>query len=107
MTAAQPVALKRDAAGAQENQQEQRKLCKECGRELPVSEFGRHSRSKDGLMCVCNDCRRRMRTKGTSKGNPLEKFTARELMHELALRGYEGNITFTEVKVHKMKLNEM
>lgn len=33
------------------------KVCKRCGRELPVSEFGRHPKTKDGYQPVCRECR--------------------------------------------------
>ena len=33
------------------------KVCKKCGRELPVSEFGRHAKTKDGYQPVCRECR--------------------------------------------------
>lgn len=33
------------------------KVCPRCGRELPVSEFGRHSRTKDGYQPLCRECR--------------------------------------------------
>lgn len=33
------------------------KTCKKCGRELPVSEFGRHAKTKDGYQPLCRECR--------------------------------------------------
>ena len=33
------------------------KVCSKCGRELPVSEFGRHAKTKDGYQPVCRECR--------------------------------------------------
>lgn len=83
------------------------KICPSCGRELPLDSFLKQNHSADGHMKECKECRRNRRTEGTSKSNPLAKFTARELMHELRLRGYDGEIKYTEVKVHKMKLSEM
>ena len=91
-----------------ENKEEQRtKVCASCGRELPLSHFPKHRLSIDGHMRECQDCRRRHNPNKASSVNPLEKFTARELMHELGQRGYKGEITYTEVKVHKMRLSEM
>ncbi len=83
------------------------KVCASCGRELPLEMFPGHRLSADGHMAECRDCRRRRKAKNNNEGNPLEKFTARELMHELKARGYEGNITFTEVTIHKMNLKDM
>ena len=84
---------------------EEKKVCKGCGRELPLSEFGKHDRSKDGHMSVCKECRRRRTSKTDSAVNPLEKFTARQLMHELNLRGYDGELKYVEV--HKIRLSDM
>ena len=35
------------------------KACTKCGRELPLSAFGKHSLSKDGLTHRCKDCARK------------------------------------------------
>jgi len=32
------------------------KVCKRCGRALPLTAFGRHSRTKDGYQPLCNEC---------------------------------------------------
>lgn len=32
------------------------KKCKACGRALPVSEFAKHWKSKDGYRNVCKNC---------------------------------------------------
>lgn len=32
------------------------KICKRCGRALPLTAFGRHSRTKDGYQPLCNEC---------------------------------------------------
>ena len=70
------------------------KVCKACGRTLPLSSFGVHNKSADGHMAVCNDCRHRKRL---NTDNPLENFTARQLMCELRARGYRGTLEYTEV----------
>lgn len=36
------------------------KVCTHCGRELPVSNFGRHSRTKDGYQPCCKECQSEM-----------------------------------------------
>lgn len=49
-----------------------------------------------------------VKEKKISKGdvpNPaLAEFTPQDLISELRARGYEGNLTFTEVKVHRIKV---
>ena len=80
-------------------------ICKECGRELPESSFkmtrwGTHAQ-------VCNECastkctktKRAKRESATTQQRELrlKDFTPRELMQELARRGYEGKLTFVEV----------
>ena len=82
------------------------KFCASCGRELPLEDFARHGKTKDGYAHECRECKRRRTSTDASAVNPLEKFTARQLMHELNVRGYKGEITFTEVKVHKMNLKD-
>ena len=32
------------------------KVCKSCGHELPIDQFGPHPRAKDGLQSVCRTC---------------------------------------------------
>lgn len=34
------------------------KICKECGRELPISQFNKNSGMKDGHVNICKDCQR-------------------------------------------------
>lgn len=91
--------------GVRENLPEEKKVCKGCGRELPLSCFKEHNKSSDGHMSECNDCRRRKLSKKEAKVNPLATFTARELMLELRNRGYEGTLEYTEV--HKINLGTL
>lgn len=37
---------------------EDTKICSKCGRELPLSEFSKHKRSKDGLQPYCKECKK-------------------------------------------------
>ena len=39
-----------------EEKKTQTKVCKICGRELPVDQFGKHFRAKDGLNPYCKEC---------------------------------------------------
>lgn len=49
----------------------QTKVCSHCGRELPVSNFGRHSRTKDGYQPCCKECQSEM-NKGHRKRGPFQ-----------------------------------
>jgi hypothetical protein len=40
------------------------KKCCKCGRELPVEEFHKNKRHKDGLMSFCKECHRKSAMKG-------------------------------------------
>lgn len=82
------------------------KVCVGCGRELSIDNFKVHNKSNDGYSKECKECSRRRRNASAASAlNPLEKFTARQLIEELKRRGYEGELTYTEVKVHKINLN--
>jgi len=89
---------------------EDTRKCKSCGRELPISEF---SKNRFGYISVCKECAKEHRRAGRKKSNEiddilrqlenaktmrLESFTPRELMLELKRRGYEGTLTYTEVR---------
>lgn len=49
----------------------QMKVCSHCGRELPITNFGRHSRTKDGYQPCCKECLSEM-NKGHKKRGPVE-----------------------------------
>lgn len=89
------------------------KVCKRCGRELPLSSFGRHPKTRDGYQPVCREFR-----SAEMKGNPrkgskkkeqapkpepapvhepdtavtLTGATDDQLVEELRNRGYTGNV---------------
>ena len=58
------------------------KVCSVCGRELPVSEFGRHSRTKDGYQPFCRQCHSEM-NKGHKKRQPFQHNEAPKKAPEL------------------------
>lgn len=83
------------------------KVCKECGKELPLEMFHEHHLSCDGKMSVCKICREARKQQKAkvemvvrplaSGGNPeLAKFTPRELMIELKSRNYVGKLYYTK-----------
>ena len=47
------------------------KVCSHCGRELPITNFGRHSRTKDGYQPCCKECQSEM-NKGHKKRGPFQ-----------------------------------
>lgn len=92
------------------------KKCSTCGRELPLEMFSKKTSSKDGLQYDCKECQAKKnkeiyaRRKGLAPvkkiqqdektlfkvySNPeLAKFQPRELMRELASRGYIGKLEY-------------
>lgn len=101
--------------------EEKTKICAKCKRELPLSEFYKHCRTKDGLQGECKDCRKAyvvkyQRIKRDTPPNPLKACnpefkdktpreliqTVRDLINELRSRGYtyEGKLTY----LHTIKI---
>lgn len=88
------------------------KRCIKCGRELPLDAFYQHKAMKDGYQNECKECSkerfRQYRKKKKKKLKDaildankvkLSDFSPRDMMHELAKRGYYGIVHFdTEVE---------
>ena len=87
-------------------------VCKCCGRELPLENF---TRGGFGLLKTCKECLGKNRSNGQkqkkmnelddlrrqlqeARALRLKDFKPRELMIELRNRGYEGTLTYTEVR---------
>ena len=71
------------------------KVCKCCGKELPLEAFGKWA---GGYRKTCASCRRT--NSGVSER--FKDFTSRELIEELRSRGYKGTLTLIvkeEIKV--------
>lgn len=85
------------------------KKCTRCGRELPVTEFNKKNNALDGLQSWCKECQRealRQKNKRESGGacsEELKMYTARQLMEELAKRGYRGELEY----VKKININKL
>lgn len=72
------------------------KKCKKCGRILPFAAFKRNYKSKDGYAYICKQCG----SHTIHTNETLAEFTPKQLMDELAARGYHGTLTLIET--HKM-----
>jgi len=75
------------------------KVCKRCGRELPLHEFGRHARTADGLQVYCRECTKQamMRTRRAKVEKDKERatyglasFSTEDIVNELRRRGLTG-----------------
>lgn len=77
------------------------KVCKVCGKELPLSEFRKSPFAPNGIVtckkCVSEKTKRTKLFKKTanSTNTELAKFTPRELIEELKSRGYKGKLYVT------------
>lgn len=71
------------------------KKCIKCGKELSLDYFGIDTRSKDGHGRTCKACKANY----VAVNPKLAEFSPRELLDELAARGYHGQLTYTEKHV--------
>ena len=97
---------------------EQKFICQECGRELPESEFGMiaHKGGEPTRLPYCKECMNKKRSEGHKKRKQklvddceqaikrarearLNDFQPVELIEHLANLGYDGDLTFTQVRV--------
>lgn len=98
-------------SGMIENPQIKTKKCSVCGQELPLSSFSKNPGMRDGYLNTCKTCRnekakyRKALKKDEPYPNPdLASFTPLQLITELKVRGYKGDLTFEEVRIHRIKL---
>lgn len=88
------------------------KVCRECGKEHPITMFKvtqAGNRSSVCTPCVTRKLKETYRMKRASqhltteealaqaRRQRIEEFSPRELMEELARRGYKGKLTYTQV----------
>lgn len=66
--ATQKAKAKRDAESARLNAGATTKVCKTCGRELPLDAFGKHAKTWDNKATVCKECMVEKLTKNKEKG---------------------------------------
>lgn len=72
-----------------------KKICKCCGKELPITAFRKHA---GGYRSICMTCER----EGSGISEKFKSFADRELMEELRSRGYKG--VFKRVKIEEIKI---
>ena len=84
------------------------KVCRKCGRELPLDAYFKNATYRDGYMSKCKECikaeekerndrnRARIMEVSMNNGRTLASYTPRELMAELARRGYTGKLEYVE-----------
>ena len=95
------------------------RVCKTCGRGLPIENF---SKNAYGYIGICKECNSKHRSEAAvnrknnkrkaleqellnAKNLRLSDFTPRELMEELKRRGYEGQLTYVET--HTIDLSKI
>lgn len=83
------------------------KICKKCGRELPIEKF---KKTRWGSYAsTCNDCvksavqKTKRENTDNAKSLRLQDFTSRELMLELKRRGYDGKLEYVEKHIINLK----
>lgn len=81
------------------------KKCSRCGRILPVEQFYKKIASVDGLQGYCKECANSYPRKAKGEGAKMKKvfsspelakFTPRQLIDELKMRGYRGTLTIQQ-----------
>ena len=81
------------------------KVCKICGKELPLNEFGVNNRFKDGHANKCKACAKKMRgnisegitQQGIKATFKISDFTDDMLFAELRRRGFTGELRYSKV----------
>lgn len=70
------------------------KKCARCGRELPLDDYHRSKRAKDGRQSYCKECKKEIYLTGSisDDNNTLAAFTTEQLTAELKRRGCKGHV---------------
>lgn len=77
---------------------EETKICKTCGRELPLSDFYVAPQCNGGYEPSCKECRRKKRKiQEQQRVLALSEFHDEALMAELRKRGYNGELRLTKI----------
>lgn len=78
------------------------KKCTHCGKEKEDAEFYPDQRKKDGLSSWCREC---TKESSRTRKSELKNYTPRDLMHELAKRGYYGTVCFDRKKEREVEID--
>ena len=74
---------------------QQKKTCKCCGKELPITVFNKKG---TGYRNICISCERG----DSGASDRFKQYTSRELMEELRARGFKG--TFKRMKIEEITI---
>lgn len=74
---------------------QQKKTCKCCGKELPITMFNKRG---TGYRNICISCERG----DSGASDKFKQYTSRELMEELRARGFKG--TFKRMKIEEITI---
>lgn len=74
---------------------QQKKICKCCGKELPITMFNKKG---TGYRNICISCERG----DSGASDKFKSYTSRELMEELRARGFKG--TLKRMKIEEIKI---
>ena len=90
---------KTDDTFTTDTEQVKTKVCKRCGKDLPIHEFARHARAADGHQVYCRECQKAamMRTRRAKVEKDKERatyglasFSTEDIVNELRRRGLTG-----------------
>lgn len=72
-----------------------KKKCKCCGKELPITYFNKQGA---GYRKICINCERNK----TGVSEKFKDFTSRELIEELKSRGFKGTLKYIKIEEHTL-----
>lgn len=73
----------------------EKKTCKCCGKELPITYFKRQAK---GYRKICMACQR----KNNGASEKFKEYSSRELMEELQARGFKGQLKHIQVETYNI-----
>lgn len=73
----------------------EKKICKCCGKELPITMFTKRGL---GYRHICISCERG----DTNASDKFKAFSSRELMEELRIRGFKGTLKYVKIEEFKI-----
>lgn len=73
----------------------EKKTCKCCGKELPITYFKRQAK---GYRKICMACQR----KNSGVSEKFKEYDSRELMEELQARGFKGQLKYIQIETYNL-----